>query len=127
LILNCVQYVLMLWCLFFIIIYHFFLLPGLTTVSTLFPYTTLFRSEELGGALHLEVQDLPSRKAVELHLERLARKAQPAAGLAGRSEEHTSELQSRENLVCRLLLEKKKLCNTNNNTQHYIYTFNKLT
>src|SRR6266511_3802770 len=58
--------------------------------STLFPYTTLFRSPALFD-LERDVQDgcLP-----------LAR--------SPRSEEHTSELQSRENLVCRLLLEKKK-------------------
>src|SRR5436309_7694044 len=59
--------------------------------STLFPYTTLFRSPGSG----LQV---PTRKHVPARLE-------PAAW---RSEEHTSELQSRENLVCRLLLEKKK-------------------
>src|SRR2546421_6886703 len=59
--------------------------------STLFPYTTLFRSP---GQLHAE----PGL------LERLA-----LGGVGdGRSEEHTSELQSRSDLVCRLLLEKKK-------------------
>src|SRR5258707_7281549 len=56
--------------------------------STLFPYTTLFRS----------VHD-PIGHAVEGQ--------QPADGRRGRSEEHTSELQSRQYLVCRLLLEKK--------------------
>src|SRR5436309_11726325 len=66
--------------------------------STLFPYTTLFRSER-GVAV---MEDLGSGSLVDLRpwgfpYER-----------AGRSEEHTSELQSRENLVCRLLLEKKK-------------------
>src|SRR5439155_11675067 len=60
--------------------------------STLFPYTTLFRSDDdpaglLGGAEQLQEVD-------EGHL---------------RSEEHTSELQSRGHIVCRLLLEKKKL------------------
>src|SRR3989475_6142137 len=58
--------------------------------STLFPYTTLFRSREL-----------PARFA-HLRLERRGRLR------CGRSEEHTSELQSQSNLVCRLLLEKKK-------------------
>src|SRR5215475_5535662 len=58
--------------------------------STLFPYTTLFRS---AGARGLARRGLPG--------------ASPRRG-GGRSEEHTSELQSRENLVCRLLLEKKK-------------------
>src|SRR2546429_3093882 len=66
--------------------------------STLFPYTTLFRSPEQHppGVLHDECR----------------RDERPAAPVHGRSEEHTSELQSRLHLVCRLLLEKKK-----NNTQ----------
>src|SRR5204863_1271924 len=58
--------------------------------STLFPYTTLFRSLHVSWLHHHE----PPR----------ATRARPAA----RSEEHTSELQSRRDLVCRLLLEKKK-------------------
>src|SRR5260370_22710506 len=71
--------------------------------STLFPYTTLFRSPS--GLL----EDRPSRGT----LCRLpfAGKPRPAGCIAsgrGRSEEHTSELQSHLNLVCRLLLEKKK-------------------
>src|SRR5256885_8490789 len=66
--------------------------------STLFPYTTLFRSPELCIAAKPELGkwipgEYPGRD--------------PAAG-HGRSEEHTSELQSPCNLVCRLLLEKKK-------------------
>src|SRR5436305_2752533 len=65
--------------------------------STLFPYTTLFRSQE---AAHDRLIDrLPI--AGEVHLEREVR-------VERRSEEHTSELQSRPHLVCRLLLEKKK-------------------
>src|SRR2546427_5999859 len=65
--------------------------------STLFPYTTLFRS------VHLRAVDQRAR----------LRDPHPRAGLPssrphGRSEEHTSELQSQSNLVCRLLLEKKK-------------------
>src|SRR2546421_2062467 len=69
--------------------------------STLFPYTTLFRSVVCGDA-HLYATAL-------LGMERL-RVATPGFALAaaGRSEEHTSELQSRSDLVCRLLLEKKK-------------------
>src|SRR5438270_10705612 len=62
--------------------------------STLFPYTTLFRSRKTSGST-------PRRSD------------RPAARLRGRrkerSEEHTSELQSQSNLVCRLLLEKKKI------------------
>src|SRR3989449_7462375 len=69
--------------------------------STLFPYTTLFRSHgtvPLRGADHLLDDD-----AVAIDQEALGH----AGGLI-RSEEHTSELQSRLHLVCRLLLEKKK-------------------
>src|SRR5256885_6107762 len=61
--------------------------------STLFPYTTLFRSLQRGLAQALQMQVQPAQPAV--------------AHLHGRSEEHTSELQSPCNLVCRLLLEKK--------------------
>src|SRR2546427_7540270 len=74
--------------------------------STLFPYTTLFRSDV--AAAHLQqLAKAPARGLV------LARGHQHAGGhvLAQgrvRSEEHTSELQSQSNLVCRLLLEKKK-------------------
>src|SRR5256885_11923115 len=69
--------------------------------STLFPYTTLFRSAEahVVGAQHL--QHLGAHQA---HDQRHDVEAQRD----GRSEEHTSELQSPCNLVCRLLLEKKK-------------------
>src|SRR2546430_11610458 len=63
--------------------------------STLFPYTTLFRSVRLGGGGDREVERHPAR----------ARRG----GDRDRSEEHTSELQSQSNLVCRLLLENKKI------------------
>src|SRR5436309_7284868 len=70
--------------------------------STLFPYTTLFRSAFAGGEAislqHNGPSELGSSNDGERRIERFAR---------CRSEEHTSELQSRENLVCRLLLEKK--------------------
>src|SRR2546430_11418091 len=71
--------------------------------STLFPYTTLFRSYD--GLEHVE-----QRPRGELG--RLPEPAlpKPAERFDGRSEEHTSELQSQSNLVCRLLLEKKKRC-----------------
>src|SRR2546427_3216640 len=71
--------------------------------STLFPYTTLFRSiradlpAKAGGPRSALL--LPAAHNVPAH-------GRPARG--GRSEEHTSELQSQSNLVCRLLLEKKK-------------------
>src|SRR2546425_9765956 len=69
--------------------------------STLFPYTTLFRSLELAeiGARQDAVEEL-SQAAV--------RREEISERLRGRSEEHTSELQSLAYLVCRLLLEKKK-------------------
>src|SRR5260370_20954363 len=78
--------------------------------STLFPYTTLFRSRiALGPAARaLGTRPAPGRACAPATARRdpLAR---PAPGAAGRrSEEHTSELQSHLNLVCRLLLEKKK-------------------
>src|SRR5947209_17317118 len=75
--------------------------------STLFPYTTLFRSQ-IGRRMHLEGQD-PIRQ-VCLFGRRAAgpEEAYLADGILARSEEHTSELQSRQYLVCRLLLEKKK-------------------
>src|SRR5438477_12371074 len=68
----------------------FFLMIRRPPRSTLFPYTTLFRSHALDEAAHLHAP-------VDLGDDRLLR-----------SEEHTSELQSHVNLVCRLLLEKKK-------------------
>src|SRR5260370_5762728 len=68
--------------------------------STLFPYTTLFRSHD--GDEH-------ARDAVDQPLDR--RFAALRLGDEARSEEHTSELQSHLNLVCRLLLEKKKNAN----------------
>src|SRR5215469_17919260 len=73
-------------CLLFI---FFFLMIRRPPRSTLFPYTTLFRSS------------IPGPRACH-------RVAAATAGRDGRSEEHTSELQSRRDLVCRLLLEKKK-------------------
>src|SRR5256885_8177860 len=69
--------------------------------STLFPYTTLFRSQ-CGLLGHLRRQDGGERQAGD------SAGRGPVRGGRGRSEEHTSELQSPCNLVCRLLLEKKK-------------------
>src|SRR2546429_6309802 len=74
--------------------------------STLFPYTTLFRSQVLERALAADPPTQQrSRQAVRL-LERALGEIRNFIG-AFRSEEHTSELQSRLHLVCRLLLEKK--------------------
>src|SRR5256885_9781335 len=69
--------------------------------STLFPYTTLFRSRGLG------VRRRPERRARGRRIIPCPDSEVPS-GAAERSEEHTSELQSPCNLVCRLLLEKKK-------------------
>src|SRR5258707_7852113 len=85
--------------------------------STLFPYTTLFRSAAMGNAALLHLAEgqklLPGGDlALDHPIERPA--VQHLVGALGRragdvrSEEHTSELQSRQYLVCRLLLEKKK-------------------
>src|SRR2546430_7243359 len=83
--------------------------------STLFPYTTLFRSlRVLGNLLGLAGFDYESPEQVR----ECALPAIPSAWLSNdRSEEHTSELQSQSNLVCRLLLEKKKKY-----THHHIST-----
>src|SRR3712207_7949333 len=84
--------------------------------STLFPYTTLFRSiaalamaehDRSRGALEAERRARLVESAMLL-LENLADHQDVAPAEAERSEEHTSELQSRQYLVCRLLLEKKK-------------------
>src|SRR5258707_9958018 len=68
--------------------------------STLFPYTTLFRSLTGKTIMIFVSHQLPVNAPGEPHLDR--------AAVWDRSEEHTSELQSRQYLVCRLLLEKKK-------------------
>src|SRR3712207_7740290 len=80
--------------------------------STLFPYTTLFRSDAVGAvpAAQLVVAAEPDELAVVADLVELD--VLTAVGADVRSEEHTSELQSRQYLVCRLLLEKKKKSNT---------------
>src|SRR2546427_2016775 len=68
--------------------------------STLFPYTTLFRSHfRASQRYHLASESRPTPSW---------RRCRDQNASAGRSEEHTSELQSQSNLVCRLLLEKKK-------------------
>src|SRR2546429_6427588 len=88
--------------------FFFFLMIRRPPRSTLFPYTTLFRS----AGLHLALR-APGCGRQHQHSGRLARPAAggcegPMAPDPDRSEEHTSELQSRLHLVCRLLLEKKK-------------------
>src|SRR2546430_4470291 len=84
--------------------------------STLFPYTTLFRSvvEEVAGndaaepALVVAHRRISAAAADPLLLQKGRVLGDASLTGAGRSEEHTSELQSQSNLVCRLLLEKKK-------------------
>src|SRR5438034_5547087 len=79
--------------------------------STLFPYTTLFRSVQGCETAHRQPDDM---RPVELQMiqHRDDVVARVGLGIARRirSEEHTSELQSHSDLVCRLLLEKKKRC-----------------
>src|SRR2546430_7420293 len=79
------------------LLFFFFLMIRRPPRSTLFPYTTLFRSPTeqvmiVSGSAKVEMKGGSSA----------------VLGAGGRSEEHTSELQSQSNLVCRLLLEKKK-------------------
>src|SRR4051812_49846854 len=81
--------------------------------STLFPYTTLFRSlqmdQKMSSSVRHHLAEASGQLLDDLH------QFFPG-GDVGRSEEHTSELQSHVNLVCRLLLEKKK------KTQHILVT-----
>src|SRR5437660_5765651 len=85
--------------------YFFFLLIRRPPRSTLFPYTTLFRSRTTRHRAQHQVVRLRLRQRAAA----FGRPGEPG-GVHGddRSEEHTSELQSRGHLVCRLLLEKKK-------------------
>src|SRR5476651_2814662 len=77
----------------FFFVFFFFLMIRRPPRSTLFPYTTLFRSD-------FEVEEVVESEEAWRNQ------------VVARSEEHTSELQSRQYLVCRLLLEKKKKTNT---------------
>src|SRR2546430_11399298 len=94
--------------------------------STLFPYTTLFRSRLLACQFHPELSGAYGAALLERWL--AGAKGPPAPALAGstpgllRSEEHTSELQSQSNLVCRLLLEKKNKKNNKPHDSHVIIT-----
>src|SRR5690606_39298996 len=91
--------------------------------STLFPYTTLFRSAPKGvnektlegyeqDVKQAEEEERRRRQEIEesqrMQNQEESQELEQGTGTMERSEEHTSELQSRENLVCRLLLEKKK-------------------
>src|SRR5260370_27091184 len=87
--------------------FFFFLMIRRPPRSTLFPYTTLFRSA-------LDAGELPPCLGP-------AHPVRRSAGLLARSEEHTSELQSHLNLVCRLLLEKKTTVDCPGSLEAYIY------
>src|SRR3989454_2371254 len=90
--------------------FFFFLMIRRPPRSTLFPYTTLFRSRVRDGRVRRATGDRASRgPALVLELR-----------LGARSEEHTSELQSPCNLVCRLLLEKKKKKNRGQSPLHRV-------
>src|SRR5437588_3200117 len=90
----------------------FFLMIRRPPRSTLFPYTTLFRSIVYGQRLFLKLfRRLEPGVNTDLEMTRF---------LNERSEEHTSELQSHSDLVCRLLLEKKKKKNTQYHDKHQV-------
>src|SRR5256884_2873714 len=92
-------------------LYFFFLMIRRPPRSTLFPYTTLFRSQsDRRLQAHRQTgsgRDSAARKT-RRPLRSAGRNERGPAAFPARSEEHTSELQSRLHLVCRLLLEKKK-------------------
>src|SRR5436190_9963044 len=97
----------------------FFLMIRRPPRSTLFPYTTLFRSDRVDVVMRRRRDQLDARRGVaqpaDVLVDLVSRQLAALAGLGAlrdldlqRSEEHTSELQSHSDLVCRLLLEKKK-------------------
>src|SRR2546427_11274174 len=81
-------------------LFFFFLMIRRPPRSTLFPYTTLFRSRGLHSGARDGLRSRPLRGCCHSRQDHILH--------SSRSEEHTSELQSQSNLVCRLLLEKKK-------------------
>src|SRR5690606_39665195 len=114
-------------CLAYSCHYHrfFLLLIRRPPSSTLFPYTTLFRSGYWVRGVDLkkpEFTDVDADEFLLLDLRDPAAAREAVDGVDERSEEHTSELQSRENLVCRLLLEKK---NTHNATAERETTYSR--
>src|SRR5258707_11446052 len=93
--------------------------------STLFPYTTLFRSRNQSGAVARRCVERMRPDAVAANVAQVTMQHLKIGGAlleqnAARSEEHTSELQSRQYLVCRLLLEKKKKYNAKHSTNAVI-------
>src|SRR2546430_10352598 len=93
--------------------------------STLFPYTTLFRSRAVGARRRRQIEPC-HQLALDLVPAQHASAGPECDGVAlrgrERSEEHTSELQSQSNLVCRLLLEKKKECSTQSGRTSYVHS-----
>src|SRR3712207_8156544 len=110
-----------------IFLIFFFLMIRRPPRSTLFPYTTLFRSAKVEhvatvagcdeDATETALRSLANRSLVIPDTEETAFALVP---LVARSEEHTSELQSRQYLVCRLLLEKKKNYNVSQNSSMFV-------
>src|SRR5258707_3107285 len=102
-----------------VVIFLFFLMIRRPPRSTLFPYTTLFRSSEkvppdierkdVSEAAHTRLAREVEDAVDPVQVERLLREVEAKNVEPLRSEEHTSELQSRQYLVCRLLLGKKKI------------------
>src|SRR5258708_37856368 len=91
-------------CRDYLCLFHFFfLMIRRPPRSTLFPYTTLFRSKKLADKLYQQAHSEQHREA-----DRRYSATHREQRRLYRSEEHTSELQSPDHLVCRLLLEKKK-------------------
>src|SRR5688572_32031076 len=97
--------------------FFFFLMIRRPPRSTLFPYTTLFRSAP-GSKV---VTDYLKKSGLDTYLDRLGFNLVGYGCTTCRSEEHTSELQSQSNLVCRLLLEKKKKQHNLANISHTTY------
>src|SRR3712207_8265930 len=103
----------------FLLFVFFFLMIRRPPRSTLFPYTTLFRSDVMAmrpirnpiSSTPVSVLAHASASLTALSAASSSSSVGVRAGSSTRSEEHTSELQSRQYLVCRLLLEKKKQTN----------------
>src|SRR5258708_29879125 len=106
------------YCGYHIAVSFFFLMIRRPPRSTLFPYTTLFRSPKAETAAH--------SPAFPASCPRPDGRPSPVQ-LAGRSEEHTSELQSPDHLVCRLLLEKKQKYISSNHARPHVSTDTSMT
>src|SRR5258707_1926764 len=99
--------------------FFFFLMIRRPPRSTLFPYTTLFRSRRVRACVS-PIRD--RRRRSRRSSPRRCRACRSSPGRCRtRSEEHTSELQSRQYLVCRLLLEKKKKCGSQDKIKHVCF------